>query len=198
MTIQQRMLQVMQEVGAVGKGDRNSSQGFSFRGIDAVVNAVAPALKRAGVLVMPHLQSVDYSQVEVGKNRTAMLQCRVVVQYAFIAEDGSNLAATVAAEALDSGDKATAKAMSVAFRTALLQALCLPTDEPDPDHDSYERAPARAFDEDTYRRALVAIGQAASEDQLVKIESYLAGQSIENDAWSHSLADAIEARRAEL
>ena len=45
----------------------------------------------------------------------------------------------VAAEAWDSGDKAAPKAMSVAFRTALLQALALPTDDPDPDSQSYER-----------------------------------------------------------
>jgi len=46
------------------------------------------------------------------------------------------------AESMDSGDKATAKAMSVAFRTALLQTLCLPTDESDPDADSYVRSAA--------------------------------------------------------
>lgn len=45
-------------------------------------------------------------------------------------------------EAFDSGDKATAKAHSVAFRTAMLQTLCLPTDEKDPDVDTYERAAA--------------------------------------------------------
>jgi hypothetical protein len=195
MTIQARMMQVMQDVGAVRKGDKNQAQGFSFRGIDAVVNAVAPALKRHGVIVMPHLQSVEYAQVEVGKNRTAMMQCRVVVQYAFIAEDGSNLGATVAAEALDSGDKATAKAMSVAFRTALLQALCLPTDEPDPDHDVYERAPA--FDADMMERALSAIQEAESQDQLVKIETYLQGQSVPL-GWADTLRHEIAERRAAL
>ena len=40
---------------------------------------------------------------------------------------------------MDSGDKATAKAMSVAFRTALLQVFFLPTDEKDPDEDSFVR-----------------------------------------------------------
>ena len=44
---------------------------------------------------------------------------------------------------MDGGDKATAKAMSVAFRIALLQALALPTSEPDPDSTSYERSPAK-------------------------------------------------------
>jgi hypothetical protein len=46
----------------------------------------------------------------------------------------------VPGEAFDSGDKATAKAMSVAFRIALLQGLSLPTDETDPDAQTYERA----------------------------------------------------------
>jgi hypothetical protein len=41
---------------------------------------------------------------------------------------------------MDSGDKAIAKAMSVAFRTALLQTLALPTDEADPDTSSYQRS----------------------------------------------------------
>ena len=54
--------------------------------------------------------------------------------------DGSSVTATVAAEAWDAGDKATPKAMSVAMRTALLQALALPTDEPDPDSHTHERA----------------------------------------------------------
>ena len=53
----------------------------------------------------------------------------VVVAYTFTAPDGSSIVTSAAGEAMDSGDKATPKAMSVAYRTALLQALCLPTDE---------------------------------------------------------------------
>lgn len=192
----ERMLAVMQDVGAVRKGEKNAAQGFNFRGIDSVVNAVAPALKKNGVLVVPALQSVDYSQVEVGKNRTPMLQCRVIVQYVFAAEDGTTLAATVAAEALDSGDKATAKAMSVAFRTALLQALCLPTDEPDPDHDIYERAPELPeMDRDSFDRAMAAIVKASEEQEVAKIESALGKYRI-RDEWSAALGEAIQEWRA--
>jgi hypothetical protein len=183
------MLKVMQDVGAVRKGERNASQGFSFRGIDSVVNAVAPALKKHGVLVMPVLQGVEYAQVEVGRNRTAMLQCRVQVQYVFIAEDGSNLAAVVAAEALDSGDKATAKAMSVAFRTALLQALCLPTDEADPDHDVYERSPAQVS-RDEFDRALVAL-VGATPAKVAQIVGYLEDHGVP-DEWREELEQALE------
>ena len=141
---------VMGDVGAVRKNEKNAAQGFNFRGIDSVVNAVSPALRKHGVIVFPSLVSCEQSTVEVGARNTKMGHVRVVVTYTFAAPDGSTVAATVAAESMDSGDKATAKAMSVAFRTALLQTLCLPTDEVDPDHDVFERSsatkPARVAD----------------------------------------------------
>lgn len=131
---------VMEDVGSVRKGERNQAQNFNFRGIDAVVNAVSPVLRKHGVVVTPEVQSMEYTTVEVGKNRTTMGHARVTVTYKFYAPDGTFLPATVCAESMDSGDKATAKAMSVAFRTCLLQTLVLPTDDIDPDHDVYERS----------------------------------------------------------
>ncbi len=190
--IVQALASIMDSVGAVRKADRNSSQNFNFRGIDAVVNAVSPALRHYGVVVTPELQSVEYGTVEIGKNRTAMGHVRVVVKYTFTAEDGSSLTATVPGEAMDSGDKATAKAMSVAFRTALLQALALPTDEPDPDSQSYERAPAQAkvMDEATYARALAAIQGAADEAAMAKIVDAFRGYAIK-DEWEAALGEAV-------
>lgn len=136
--IHEALANVMLDVDHVAKRDRNSHQNFTFRGIDAVVNAVGPALRKNKVIVVPQVQSCNYELVQTttGKNTTS---CRMIVDYTFYAEDGSFIVARVAAEAFDSGDKATPKAMSVAFRTALLQALALPTDEPDPDSQSYER-----------------------------------------------------------
>ena len=134
---------VMEEVQSVAKKDRNTHSNYNFRGIDAVMNAVGPALRKHQVVVVPQLDTVTYETVETsrGKSSTA---CRVEVTYLFFAADGSCLATKVAGEAWDSGDKACPKAMSVAFRTALLQSLCLPTDEADADESTYERAPAQA------------------------------------------------------
>lgn len=134
---------VMEDVGAVAKDGRNAQQGFNFRGIDAVVNAVSPALRRHHVVVSPKLLSVERSTSPTNKGGTVN-NVYVVVRYRFHGPAGDHLDATVAAESFDSGDKATAKAMSVAYRTALLQALCLPTDDPtDPDEHNYERGPAQ-------------------------------------------------------
>jgi hypothetical protein len=137
-----RLAAVMAEVGAVRKGDKNTQQGFSFRGIDAVVNACSPALRKHEVVVVPELRKITHSTVEVGTKRTLMGHVAVEVAYTFYGPEGDWVTAVTPGEAMDSGDKATAKAMSVAFRTALLQALSLPTDEPDPDEHIYERAAA--------------------------------------------------------
>ncbi len=137
---------VMADVTSVGKRDRNEAQNFSFRGVDAVTNAVGPALRKHRVVVIPELLSREVGTVEVGRGDSRRPIAHVVVQvaYQFYAPDGSSVAAIVPGEAMDSGDKAFSKAMSVAFRTALIQALALPTDEPDPDETTYERASAPA------------------------------------------------------
>lgn len=141
MTIQQTLNDVMNDVGAVAKKERNTHQNFQFRGIDAVINAVSPAFRHHGIVVVPRVVSHDYRQVEIGQKRTLSGHVTLVVEYTFTNLDGDSISATVAAESMDSGEKATAKAMSVAYRTALLQVLCLPTDEPDPDSHTYERSP---------------------------------------------------------
>ncbi len=139
-TVHEALSAVMGDVRAVGKNDRNQAQSFNFRGIDAVVNAVGPALRTHGVVVVPDVRDLKYATVEVGKNRTPMGHVLVTVGYRFYGPAGDYIDTTTVGEAMDSGDKATAKAMSVAFRTCLLQALALPTTEPDPDAESFERA----------------------------------------------------------
>jgi hypothetical protein len=140
--IYEALNEVMKDVGAVRKNERNTHQNFNFRGIDAVINAVSPAFRKHGIFCTPTVVASEYESVQVGQNRTVMGHARVTVQYTFHATDGTSVSATVCAESMDSGDKATAKAMSVAYRTALLQTLCLPTDEADPDADTFERSPA--------------------------------------------------------
>jgi hypothetical protein len=171
MEIIQALVATAQAVGAVRKGEKNTHQGFNFRGIDTVVNAVSPALLANGVVVLPRLLSSEYETVRVGSKETLMGHARVTVEYAFYACDGSNISATVAAEAMDSGDKATAKAMSVAFRTALLQALCLPTDDTDPDSDTFERSPSKV--QNTAPKMRITQASSAKGD----------GVTIKGDQW---------------
>ena len=134
---QQVIVTVMTEVNSVAKKDKNQSQGFNFRGIDAVMNAVGPALRKAGGFIVPEVLGVENTAVPSASGKSLNV-VRVSVKSSVFGTEGEPIVGIIAAEAFDSGDKATAKAMSVAYRTFLLQLLCLPTDEPDPDHDSYE------------------------------------------------------------
>lgn len=135
------ILAVMNDVQGLAKKDQNKAQGFNFRGIDAVMNAVGPALRKAGGFIVPSVQSVRHETLTTAKG-ALMNAAYVEVLFSIHGSDGEPIFGSVAAEAFDSGDKATAKAMSVAMRTFLLQVLCLPTDEPDPDSFSYEAARA--------------------------------------------------------
>lgn len=141
-TIYQALSAVMNDVGAVGKGGWNDAPGakYNFRGVDDVINAVGPVLRKHGVIVVPELVSAEYELVTVGKNRTEMASVRLQVKFHWFGPEGDEVVAFVASESFDSGDKATAKAHSVAYRTALIQTLCLPTDERDPEQDTYERS----------------------------------------------------------
>jgi hypothetical protein len=140
-TVIEALAAVMADVQAVGKDSQNTSQGFPFRGIDAVMNAVGPALRTHGVVIIPTVEHTHYRDIEVGSKRTPMREVTVRVRYRVYGPAGDELSGVVSAESMDSGDKATAKAFSVAYRTFLLQTLTIPTDEPDPDATTYERAP---------------------------------------------------------
>lgn len=141
-TIYQALNAVMRDVQAVRKGERNSHGGFNFRGIDAVTNAVGPALREHGVVVVPNVLDAQYDVVHVGQKQTVMSRVALRVEWKWYGPEGDFITCVTQGESFDSGDKATAKAHSVAFRTAMLQTLCLPTDEKDPDVDTYERAAA--------------------------------------------------------
>ena len=138
-TIYTALSQVMAAVQSVRKADRNTEQNYVFRGIDAVVNAVGPELRNHGVLVIPELLDVGYRDVLTSRGKPSR-ECTVRVRYRFYGPAGDHLDCVVPGESMDFGDKGAAKAMSVAFRIALLQALAIPTDEPDADSHTYERA----------------------------------------------------------
>ena len=187
--IAQAMSEIMKSVGAIAKKDKNTSQGFNFRGIDSVVNAVSPALQKFGVIVVPSVEEYEYQTVEIGRNRTAMGHVKVKVTYTFIGANGDAIKATVVGEAMDSGDKATAKAMSVAFRTALLQSLSLPTDEVDPDATSYERS--NATDVLAPAAVLMKITASATIESLSEIGQYI---TTNKDAYPVGLLDQFRAK----
>lgn len=127
---------IMDEIGAIGKDKRNTQQNFQYRGIDDVMNALQPALVRHKVFVTPEVLD-RHREERSTKTGTNLIYSVLTVRYTFYAEDGSNVSATVVGEGMDSGDKASNKAMSVAFKYACFQVFCIPTEEmKDPDSET--------------------------------------------------------------
>ena len=130
---------VMEDIGVVGKNDTNKQQGFKYRGIDSVMNALNPAMIKHKIFCVPEVLEQTREERTTAKGATLIYSvCKM--RYRFYATDGSSVDAGVVGEGMDSGDKATNKAMSVAFKYACFQTFCIPTEDlmDDPDADSHE------------------------------------------------------------
>lgn len=137
MSIYETIPAVMAEIGAIGKDNWNKQgQGFAYRGIDAVMNALSPAMTKYKMFVIPKTLDQRREERQTAKGST-LIYSICTVEYTFYAEDGSSVSATVIGEGMDSGDKATNKAMSAAFKYACFQTFCIPTEEmKDPDAET--------------------------------------------------------------
>jgi hypothetical protein len=165
-TIFELFAEAKRMVGPVGKDSTNTQQHFNYRGIDAVVNAIAKAFDELGIIPVPMLERYEYKEgVEIGQKRSLMGHVQVEVSYRFYGPLGDYFDAKVPGEAMDSGDKATPKAMSVAYRICLLQTLNLPTSDPDPDSQSYERPTAGRRSGDDFDNAAPAAPRNGRQDQ---------------------------------
>ena len=110
--------------------DRTNSQGsgYKFRGIDDVLNALSAALVEAGLVILPRCVERVVVERET-KNGGALFYVTVKCDFHFVSSrDGSHHTVTTYGEAMDSGDKATNKAMSAAYKYACMQAFCIPTE----------------------------------------------------------------------
>lgn len=129
---------IMADIQFIGKDRKNTSQHYSFRGVDDVYNEVHDVFVKHKVFTIP---TVIASHHEERKSKSGgILIYRVyTIKYTFYAEDGSFVEATVIGEGMDMGDKAGNKALSVAHKYVLLQTLLIPTDDPkDPENDSHQ------------------------------------------------------------
>jgi len=110
----------------ISKDNKNQQQGYKFRGIDDVYNALAPLLSEAGLCILPrvlHREVTETTTTKGGKLFYVVLD----MEFDLVGIDGSMHTVKTCGEAMDSGDKATNKAMSAAYKYACLQTFCIPT-----------------------------------------------------------------------
>jgi hypothetical protein len=154
---------VMEDVGhdGIAKDRKNQQQGYNFRGIDDVYNALAPILARHHLIIVPRVLSREKTERETAKGG-ALFYVVVHVEFDIICStDGTRITAATYGEAMDSADKATNKAMSAAYKYMAMQTFCIPT-EGDNDADaSHHELRSNAAPSASPRKSQLATGADA-------------------------------------
>lgn len=139
--IYQAMAAIMRDIDAIGKDKTNKQQGFQYRGIDDIANALHPLLSKHGVFLTSEILSKSREERTTAKGG-ALIYTMLRMRYTFHAEDGSAISTEAEGEGMDSGDKSSNKAMSIAQKYALLQTFLIPTeDQAEPDAEGHVVAP---------------------------------------------------------
>lgn len=140
MTIYKQISEIMREIKSIGKSQVNKMQGFKYRGIDDVYNALQPIMAKHGVFTMTEVLEERREERTTKSGGVAFL-CFLKIKFSFYCEDGSSLSSIVIGEAADQGDKSTNKAMAIAHKYALMQTFAIPTEDTDPDAYTHELEP---------------------------------------------------------
>ena len=150
-------------IEGISKDRNNQAQGYKFRGIDDVYNAMAPLLAKNGLCILPRVTARECVE-RVNAKGTALFYVTVAVDFDFVcAEDGSKHTVSTYGEAMDSGDKATNKAMSAAYKYACMQAFSIPTEgDNDADASTHE---VRGVDRTLVMKVQRAIAEHVAEQR---------------------------------
>lgn len=136
MNIYESIAAIQADIDFIGKNRQTETgQKFKYRGVDQVLNTLHPLFAKYKVFAVPEVLEVLNREWKTTQKGGIVVYQTVKVKYTFYAEDGSNVSAVVIGEAMDSGDKASNKCMSVAYKYACFQILSIPTEETTADPD---------------------------------------------------------------
>jgi hypothetical protein len=145
MKVYQAINKVQAELAHTGiSKTRTNTQGsgYKFRGIDDVFNALSPLLATHGLCILPRMLTRTCEE-RMSKSGGNLFYVTVEAEFDLVAaEDGSKHTIRTFGEAMDSGDKATNKAMSAAYKYAAMQAFSIPTEgDNDTENHTHEVMP---------------------------------------------------------
>jgi len=157
-------------VEGIAKDSQNVQQGYNFRGIDAVYNALSPILALHKLCILPRMLKREVVERESSNNR-ALFYVVVEAEFDFVAaEDASMHTVKTFGEAMDSGDKATNKAMSAAYKYAAMQAFAIPTQgDNDADATTHDVLPNAARFQSPTKSAMR--GETINAEQAAMLEN---------------------------
>jgi len=132
---------IMAEMDAVKKTQKNVQQGFMFRGIDDVYNALQKLMAKHGVFTTTKIINRQRHEVtsQAGNKGYHILN---QYRFRFFGKDGSYFDCFADGEGIDYGDKGSNKCAAIAHKYALIQVFAIPTGNgDDPDREAHEIRP---------------------------------------------------------
>ncbi|MEG3154948.1 ERF family protein [Sphingomonas sp. RB1R13] len=110
----------------IAKSRTNAIELYQYRSIDDVLNRLAPLIAEHRLCILPRvLERIITDRPSPATPMRVNVLLRVAFDLVSV-EDGSVHTVEAYGEALDEGDKGTAKAMSAAYKAVMLQAFCIP------------------------------------------------------------------------
>ncbi|MCF0055549.1 ERF family protein [Dyadobacter sp. CY356] len=153
----------------ISKDRKNQMQGYNFRGIDDVLNALSPMLAEEKLNILPRVIERECVERQTAKGG-AIFYTTVKVEFDFVsAVDGSIHTVCTFGEAMDSADKSTNKAMSAAYKYAAFLAFCIPTEGEDADAVTHVITPK--VDLITPERKTFIIDMVNKETDITKLRT---------------------------
>lgn len=210
----QRIIAIMDEVGAIEKTGRNTQQNYAFIEQAMVVASLRPLLVKHGVVIIPNATKTTTERFETlkedkyGKKTTVSVHVQVETKYRVINADNPEefFESEWAGEALDYSDKATNKAHTASQKTYLMKLFNI-SDKEDPDKETIEAPSAttkasQAMDEQKEVvdavNSIMADGPApASSSQLLSIKAKLTSLKTPPEARDKVLSQIKTAKQAE-
>lgn len=192
MNIFQRMLAITSELKTVAKNLTVSTGTGSYKAVSEVdvLNAVRPLEEKYGVYSYPCKREVvdsgDYEKESKSGYKSLSRYLRVKTVYRFVNVDdtGDYIETTTFADGIDTGDKATGKAMTYGDKYALMKAYKIKTGD-DPDQVASEEYSSRQDKEMQYIKC--------SELQVDAMKKLIAdGITTEEDILSWANKDTLE------
>lgn len=186
LNLYQRIVGVMEHMGAVGKGGKTSyGDKYEYHRIDDIDDRLRQALIANGVVATiseiseRKLEGIEGTDKQ-GKSRTTWYaECHITVELVNADDPSQRTSIKGWGQGLDHSDKATGKAISYAAKAAYLSAFHL-RGQPDNERDDIARKQAPALDEKTEKYITEArweIASAKSLDDLAALGEMLKGKS---------------------
>jgi hypothetical protein len=161
LTVGEAIAEVTRRVEHISK-DRTASQGgsYRYRGIDDVLSALHPILGDVGLVIMPGRMVEHRRETRATSSGGTLNVALVRVRYRLIGPDGTTTTGEAWGEGGDSGDKATQKALSQAYKSFTLQLFSIPTEDSSRDEPDATNPPSRPFSAEEVSRAATALAAA--------------------------------------